>query len=189
MFILYAVLIGLVAGLVTGGSAARLGDLRLSWAPLIVLAMIVQMLLFSSPLGNALGGTAPLAYVASNLAVLVAVAANLAIRGLPVVLVGGISNLAAIVANGGYMPVSAEALAAAGDLPKVGYSNSVPRVDVVLGPLTDLFSMPSWIPMANVFSVGDILIGVGVAVAVIAAMHGRGPLNAREANIGEGKPA
>lgn len=187
VFILYAVLAGLILGLVTGGSASRLGELRLSWAPLIVLAMIVQMLLFSSPLGNALGGTAPLAYVASNLAVLVAVAANLAIRGLPLVLVGGFSNLAAIVANGGYMPASAEALAAAGDLPKVGYSNSVPRDDVVLGPLTDLFSMPSWMPMANVFSVGDILIGVGVAVAVVAAMHGGGPLNARQANTGEGK--
>jgi hypothetical protein len=33
--------------------------------------------------------------------------------------------------------------------------------------------MPAWVPMANVFSVGDVLIGVGVAVAVVAAMHGR----------------
>lgn len=176
---MYAVLVGLVAGLVTGGSAARLGDLRLSWAPLIVLGMVVQVLLFSSPLGNALGDAAALAYLGSNVAVLVAVAANLAIRGLPLVLAGGVSNFAAIVANGGYMPVSVDALAAAGNVPRMGYSNSVPRDDAVLAPLTDLFSMPSWIPMANVFSVGDILIGVGVAVAVVAAMHGRGPLEPR----------
>jgi hypothetical protein len=39
--------------------------------------------------------------------------------------------------------------------------------------------MPSWLPAANVFSVGDVLIGVGAAVAVVAAMHGRGPLVAR----------
>ena len=32
---------------------------------------------------------------------------------------------------------------------------------VVLGPLTDLFAMPAWLPMANIFSVGDVLIGVG----------------------------
>jgi hypothetical protein len=35
--------------------------------------------------------------------------------------------------------------------------------------------MPTWVPAANVFSVGDILIGVGAAIAVVAAMHGRGP--------------
>jgi hypothetical protein len=87
----------------------------------------------------------------------------------------------AIIANGGYMPVSPDALAAMGRLPKEGYSNSVPRTDVVLGPLTDIFTMPAWVPMANVFSVGDILIGVGAAIAIVAAMHGRGPLASRVA--------
>jgi hypothetical protein len=176
VFVLYAVLAGLALGLVTGGSAVRLGNLRLRWGPLIALGMVVQLLLFSSPLGNALGDGAALAYLASNVVVLVAVAANLALRGLPLVLAGGVSNFAAIVANGGYMPVSEDALAAAGNVPMAGYSNSVPRDEAVLAPLTDLFSMPSWIPMANVFSVGDILIGAGVAIAVVAAMHGRGPL-------------
>ena len=179
MFILYAVLVGLILGLVSGGSAARLGELRIKWAPLIVLGMAVQVLLFSSPVGNALGDAAAFAYVLSNIAVLVAVAANFAVPGLPLVLAGGASNLLAIVANGGYMPVSLEALASMGRLPKEGYSNSVPRDVVALGPLTDIFTMPTWIPMSNVFSVGDILIGVGVAAVVVAAMHGRGTLVAR----------
>lgn len=174
MFILYAVVVGLILGIVSGGSAARLGALRLSWAPLAVLGMAVQLALFSSPLGNAIGDVAPIVYVLSNVTVLVAVAANLAIPGLILVLVGGASNLLAIVANGGYMPVSPGALEAMGRLPKEGYSNSAPRVDVVLGPLTDIFTMPAWVPMSNVFSVGDLLIGAGVAIAVIAAMHGRG---------------
>jgi hypothetical protein len=176
VFILYPVLIALVVGLLTGGSAARLGSLRLIWAPLIVLGMVVQLLLFSSPVGNALGGLAPVAYVLSNVAVLVAVAANLAIPGLPLVLAGGASNLLAIIANGGYMPASPGTLAAVGRLPKVDYSNSAPRDVVALAPLTDLFAMPVWVPLANLFSVGDLLIGLGAAVAVFAAMHGRGPL-------------
>ena len=187
MFVLYAVLAGLILGFVTGGSAARLGDLRLGWAPLISLGMVVQLLLFSTPVGNALGDLAPLAYIVSNVAVLFAVAANLAIRGLLLVLAGGASNLAAIVANGGYMPVSAHALAATGGLPKEGYSNSLPTDSVVLGPLTDVFSMPSWVPMANVFSVGDILIGAGVAIAVVAAMHGRAPRIASRSGLVEGR--
>jgi hypothetical protein len=187
VFILYAVAAGLIVGLVTGGSPARLGDLRLRWAPLIALGLAVQLLLFSSPLGNALGPAAPFVYVLSSVAVLAAVAANLAIRGLPFVLAGGASNLLAIVANGGYMPVSRAALAAAGRVPEGGYSNSVPRDAVVLGPLTDLLAMPAWVPMANVFSVGDMVIGVGVAVAVVAAMHDRGPHVARQPMGGGGE--
>ena len=62
---------------------------------------------------------------------------------------------------------------------KEGYSNSRLVDGVVLGPLTDIFAMPTWIPVANVFSVGDVLIGVGAAIAVVAAMHGRGPLDDR----------
>jgi hypothetical protein len=181
VFILYAVLAGLILGFVTGGSPARLGELRLRWAPLIVLGMAVQLALFSSPIGNELGDTAPLVYVLSNVTVLVAVAANLAIPGLAVVLVGGASNLLAIAANGGYMPVSLDAMAAMGRTPKVDYSNSALRDDVILGPLTDVFTMPAWVPMSNVFSVGDLLIGIGVAVAVVAAMRGRGPMAPRPA--------
>jgi hypothetical protein len=186
VFILYAVVGGLILGLVSGGSPVRLGDLRVTWAPLIALGMAVQLLLFSSPLGNALGPAAPFAYVLSNVAVLAAVAGNLSIPGLPLVLAGGASNLLVIVANGGYMPVSRDALAAAGRVPEAGYSNSMPRDAVVLGPLTDLLAMPSWVPMANVFSVGDVVIGIGVAVAVVAAMHGRGPLVAQQPSAGGG---
>ena len=104
-------------------------------------------------------------------------------------LIGGASNLIAIVANGGYMPVSPEAVAAMGRLPKEGYSNSRLVDGVVLGPLTDLFAMPTWIPLANVFSIGDALIGVGAAMAVVAAMHGRGPRTARPATVAHGEPA
>jgi hypothetical protein len=79
------------------------------------------------------------------------------------------------------MPVSPEALAAMGRTPKEGYSNSAPLDFVAFGPLTDVFTMPTWVPMSNVFSIGDVLIGVGIAVAVVAAMHGRGPLVPRPA--------
>ncbi len=61
-------------------------------------------------------------------------------------------------------------------MPAEGYSNSRLVDGVVLAPLTDIFAMPAWVPIANVFSVGDLLIGVGCAVAVVATMHGRGPV-------------
>ncbi len=183
MFILYAVLAGLLIGLVTRGSATRLGDLRFAWAPLIVAGMMIQLLLFSTPLGDALGPWAVIAYGASNIAVLIAVGRNLAIPGLWVVLVGGASNLLAISVNGGYMPANPAALAALGRVPNEEFSNSSVVANAVLWPLTDLFAMPAWLPMANIFSVGDVLIGVGAAIAVVAAMHGRGPLAPRSADV------
>jgi hypothetical protein len=179
VFIIYAVVAGLLIGLVTGGSPSRLGDLRIAWAPLIAIGMAVQLVLFSSPIGDALGSAAPVVYIASNALVLVAVARNLAIPGFALVLLGGASNLMAIVTNGGYMPVSHDALLAIGRGAREGYTNNVQSAQVVLAPLTDLFAMPAWVPMANIFSVGDVLIGVGAAIAVVKAMHGRGPLRDR----------
>jgi Family of unknown function (DUF5317) len=177
VFILYAVFAGLVIGLLTGGSAARLGELRFRWGWLIAVGMAGQVLLFSTPIGDALGPAAPAVYIASNVAVLVAVWHDRAIPGLRLVLVGGASNLIAICANGGSMPVSPEALLALGRLPHQGYVNSRLVDGVLLGPLTDLFPMPAWLPLANIFSVGDVLIGLGAAYAITSAMHGRGSLN------------
>jgi hypothetical protein len=176
VFILYAVLAGLVIGAVSGGSVTRLGDLHFSWAPLIAIGMVVQLLLFSTTVGDVLGDAAPIVYVASNLAVLVAVGRNRSIPGLPLVLIGGAANLIAICVNGGYMPVSADALVALGRLPGDGYVNSRYLDGAALAPLTDLFAMPAWLPLANIFSIGDVLIGVGAAVAIVAAMHGRAPM-------------
>ena len=183
VFILYAVVAGLVIGFLTGGSASRLGDLRIAWAPLIAIGMAIQVALFSTPAGDALGPLAPAAYVVSNLMVLVAVARNLALPGLPLVLIGGAANLLAICANGGYMPVSPDALAAMGRPPSDGYSNNRVVDGILLWPLTDLFAMPAWVPLANIFSIGDVLIGVGAAMAVVAAMHGRLPGSARTAAV------
>ena len=189
MFILYAVVAGLVIGLASGGSVARLGDLRFSWAPLIVLGLVVQMLIFATAVGDALGTAAPVVYVASNVAVLAAVWRNRSIPGLPVIVVGGAANLLAICANGGYMPVSHDALVAIGRGAREGYVNSRFVDGAVLGPLTDRFAMPAWLPMANIFSVGDVLIGIGAAIAIVAAMHGRAPMIDRAARVDRVEPA
>jgi len=34
--------------------------------------------------------------------------------------------------------------------------------------------LPSWLPLANVFSIGDVLIGVGVIVAIVLSMRAAG---------------
>jgi hypothetical protein len=181
MFVLYAVLAGLLIGLLVGGRLSGLARLEFEWAPLIALGMAIQLALFSDPIASSIGSAGPPIYVGSSLLVLAAVCRNWSITGLPIVALGAASNLAAIVANGGYMPASAGALAAQGrDAPSV-YSNSTYLADPALAPLTDIFAMPTWIPLANVFSIGDILIAVGIGLAIVAAMR-RGARDGRPAS-------
>ena len=64
-------------------------------------------------------------YVASTSLVLVAIVANRRIAGMPVVAAGALSNLSAIVANGGYMPADLGAMASLGRTSIETYSNGV----------------------------------------------------------------
>ena len=78
MFILYAVPIGILAGFAIGGRIGGLATLQLRWAWLAVAGLVLQVALFSEPLGSLAGDAGPAMYVASNLAVLAAVLRNLA---------------------------------------------------------------------------------------------------------------
>lgn len=179
MFILYAIPVGIVAGYLLGGRLDRLAAIRFRWAPLALLGLAVQVALFSEPLAEGVSDAGPPIYVASTAIVLAAVLRNLDIPGVAIVALGASGNLLAIVANGGYMPADPAALAAIGGI-LPGYSNSSVVTEPVLAPLTDLFALPSWVPFANVFSVGDVLIGLGVVVSIAAAMRNR-PVDADEA--------
>jgi hypothetical protein len=168
---LYAVPLGLIAGLLAGGRLAGLAELRFRWGPVFVLGLLVQVVLFSPAVTEWIGGLGPPIYVASTVLVLAALAANARTPGVPIVLAGAMANLAAILANGGYMPAGPAALAALGRTLGDEYSNSSVVAHPALEPLTDIFAMPPAMPFANVFSVGDVLIGTGVAVVIVIAMR------------------
>jgi hypothetical protein len=171
MFLLYAVVIGIVAGLLLGGRLAGLASLDFKWAPLALVGLAIQVALFAEPISDRVGDLGPVIYVGSTALVLVVVLRNLRIPGLPIVAVGAACNLLAIVANGGYMPASPAAAAAAGRVEATTYSNSVIVDGAAFAPLTDIFALPTWLPMSNVFSIGDVLIAVGIAVAIVVAMR------------------
>ena len=173
MFILYAVVLGLIAGLLLGGRPAGLGTLSFRWAWVFLAGLAIQVVLFSDAVTSRIGDLGALIYVLSTALVVAAVVANRRITGLPVVAVGAVCNLAAIVANGGYMPASLSALATLGRVPKIVYSNSAVVQDPALAPLGDVFALPSWLPFSNIFSVGDVLIGLGVAIVIVVAMRAR----------------
>ena len=182
MFILYALAAGIVVGLLAGGRPEGLGALRFRWTGLMVAGLLVQVVLFSGPIADRVGALGPPVYVASTALVLVAVLANRSIRGMTIVALGAASNLAAIIANGGFMPASQAAMDALGKTDPTTYSNSDIVADPALAPLTDVFALPGWLPFANVFSVGDVLIGIGVIVVIVAAMRSVRPAEPRTAD-------
>jgi hypothetical protein len=170
VLILWALPLGFLAGLAFGGRAERLNGLHFRWPWLAIAGLLVQVVLFTDAGFAAAGALAPAIYVLSTTAVLVAVFRNLAIPGMAIVALGAAANLAAILANGGSMPADPDALATAG-LAAGGHTNSVVVAAPVLAFLTDIFAVPAWVPFANVFSVGDVLIAIGIAVAIAATMR------------------
>jgi Family of unknown function (DUF5317) len=176
VLILAAIPIGIAAGLLVGGHLDGLLHLQFRWAALAVAGLLVQVVLFT-PLGDGLAGDfAPAIYVASTAAVFVALVRNIRLPGLAIAALGAASNLVAIGANGGAMPADPGALALAGFGGPGEHTNSVVLAEPALRPLTDIYALPAWVPLANVFSVGDVLIGVGVALAIAVAMRSRGSL-------------
>ncbi|MBA2719363.1 MAG: DUF5317 family protein [Chloroflexi bacterium] len=177
MVILYGIPIGVLLGLALGGRIDRLADVTFRLAPLAFLALAIQLVLFS-PLTDGLPeATGRWIYIVSTALVLVVVGANLRLPGVVLIAAGAASNLAAIVANGGAMPAAPGALAAVG-LGTGGNTNSIVVERPALEPLTDIFATPEWLPLANVFSVGDVLILVGLALAIALAMRRRPALAA-----------
>ena len=171
MILLASIPLGIALGLLLGGRLSALGGLHFAWAPVAIAGLVVQVVLFTATGADVAGSLAPAIYVASTAAVFVAVIRNLGTKGMPVVALGAAANLIAISANGGMMPTTPEALAAAGLDGPGAYTNSVVVANPALQPLTDIFAIPAGVPLANVFSVGDVLIGLGIVFVIAAAMR------------------
>ena len=53
--------------------------------------------------------------------------------------------------------------------------NSVAAAEPNVPWLVDRFAAPDWVPLTNVFSVGDVVIAIGAVVLVFAATGARVP--------------
>lgn len=148
---------------------APLADIRLRaawlvWSAIGLQVLLIEVLPASTPAAIAVG-----LHLASYVAGLGFVWKNRAWLGIVVLGVGGALNLLVISLNDGVMPASAGAVDAAGLVHDDSFQNSAPVDDAVLAPLGDVFAVPDPLPLANVFSIGDVLIVVGAGVLVGAA--------------------
>jgi hypothetical protein len=171
VFILYAILAGVLVGALLGGRWLSLGSIRLEWGPLILIGFVAQVILFSDPVTARIGAAGPPLYVVSTAMVGIAVLRNIRMPGMPLIILGAVSNMAAILANHGFMPANPAALASIGKTAPTVYSNSTVVAQPALEFLTDQFALPRWVPFANVYSVGDILLGIGIFTLVVMTMR------------------
>lgn len=174
--------VGLATVPLLDGRLSRLSEMRPRAPWLLVAGLGMQAGAGLLPLPEIAGRGL---HLASYALAAIFVALNLALPGLVLVSLGGASNLAVIVANGGVMPASPSALGRAGvALASSGFSNSEALAHPRLPWLGDVFALPvSW-PLANVFSIGDVLIAIGAFTMIHVLCGSRlGALSRRGATL------
>jgi hypothetical protein len=174
MVFLTFVAAGVLLGLLLGGRIGALAGVRIRSWWLAYVGVALQIAAFPSGVfpWSTPDRLASVLWVASYAALVAVVARNLRLPGVALVGLGQICNLIAILANGGQMPVTRTALDTAG-LSYTLRNNSIALADPHLVPLVDRWAVPSWLPLGNVYSVGDVLIGAGIVLAVVIAMQPR----------------
>jgi hypothetical protein len=177
MALLFAVLPGIAVGLLLGGRIGRLADLRLRAVWLFYAAIALQLVAYPSVImPYAVPDRAAVGLQVLSYAALIAVTViNARVPGMALAGAGMLANLAAILANGGHMPALPSAMRAAGLTYTGVHNNSVADASPHLAWLVDRFVAPSWLPGANIYSLGDMLIVLGVIVLVAAGMGARLP--------------
>lgn len=163
MLIIALALLALLTVPLTGGRLSALGNVQLRKVWLLPTALGLQVLVISivPDWPHTLVATV---HVGTYGLAAAFVCANRHVPGVLLIGAGGVCNGVAISLNGGTLPASADALARAGKrMDPSEFVNSGVLDDPYLPWLGDQFAIPAGVPLANVFSIGDVLIIVGVA--------------------------
>lgn len=148
---------------ISGGRLRRLGDLELRciWAAPTALALQI-LIITVAPGGDSSLHAA--VHVSTYALGGVFLWANRRLPGVRLLAAGTLANVLAIAANAGIMPASVTAQRAAGLVTGAGFQNSAHLAHPRLLWLGDIIPIPGPGPLANVLSVGDCLIYIGMLV-------------------------
>ena len=161
MLLLAACALAVLSPLLAGRWPAALLLHRWRWPLLIWATLAIEVVLVKVPLPGAL---APVLHVMTYLVALGFVWANRHIPRILLVAAGAAANGITIALNNGVLPASAGAVASAGIESHTTFANSAVIDHPTLPWLGDVFAWPAPLPLANTFSVGDVLIAIGVVL-------------------------
>ncbi len=168
MLVIVALVLGIAAGLVTGGRLDNFANLRVRWPWFVVAALVIREVAVATPLNQVEG--VQYVYAASLTALIGWTLWHVArLPGIWLVSAGATLNLVVILANGSRMPVAA---ALAPSLVRHGHLGQY----TVMGPGTNLAWLGDWISFGSlpgVYSPGDLISLVGIAVICFVGMRAR----------------
>jgi hypothetical protein len=156
---------------------------RSPWTIWVALALQVVLVQVELP-----GALAPVVHVATYVVALWFLWTNRRAPGVLLVGSGAALNGTTIALNGGVLPARPAAVDAAGLDSDVAFSNSTVVPDAVLPWLGDVFAWPAPLPLANTFSVGDVLIVLGVVAAAWTGTASLRRSRAGSTDCGSGSP-
>ena len=185
MIMVLVLAVALLIAMLRGGRLARLASLPLRWPAVPIAVFALQSTVIYLPGPWLLGQRNPAGFILpfSYLVLLAVVWVNRRIPGMVLIGLGLVLNLAVILANGGYMPVTPEVLQSIGHGDHVAAMEPGARVDsskdivlpreqTRLWVLSDIFPLPPPFPIPSAFSLGDVLAAAGIFVAVQLALVG-----------------
>lgn len=166
----------IVVALLRGGDLRNLGKVRIRRAWLALAALVIQVVLIR--LRPDWDAAARVFFPLTHLAILAVAWLNRDLPGMRLVAAGVVLNLIVIVANGGFMPMTPEALVRAGiaqsteAVPlytRVAHSKGLvlPRDEIALWWLSDTIALR---PIQTIVSVGDLLVVPGVFLFIEGTM-------------------
>lgn len=185
MILFYAFVLALVLGLLRGGHLSNLSSFPMRGFEIMLAVFVLQFAAIYVPLPNLGNNLIRVALLFVSYAmVAVFVWLNRQLPGMWVIGIGFLANWVVILANGGHMPITYEAVVAAG-LGRVAPSAEtgtlifgskdilLPFAETRLGFLSDIFVIPPPFPIPSVFSFGDFLIALGMFWLVPGALGAR----------------
>lgn len=165
MFLLPSILLGIAFALLLGGKPSRFLNIDIRYGWTVFLALGLQVVLFSGARDLIPEPLLEPLHLGTYVLLFWFAFANFKNLLLLPLFLGMALNAVAILSNGGRMPVNQEAWEATG-LDGAAHSNVAVGADR-LAFLGDIFALPSELPLANVFSIGDILLGIGTVMLIV----------------------
>src|SRR4051812_2698311 len=180
VLLLVAVLVGVLTVPLLGGRLSALGHIKLRLVPAIFGALAIQLVI-TAVLPGGSEWLHRILHVGTYVLAAAFIWANRKITGVWVVAGGAALNVIAILANGGVMPASASAERTAGVTQTPGgfaHPTALPPPPPPF--LRDILAVPKGWPLSNVYSVGDVVIAIGVVVVIHSLCGSRSPLRRRD---------
>ena len=179
-----ALMLGIAIGLVRGGNLNSLRSSHIRMSALLVLAFLIQAVLsFMMLAGSRLFLDFRLVFYAISYGLLfIALFFNLQNKAVWLLIVGSLLNFAVIFLNEGSIPIAVEALEKAGFTNRLELiqSGRLLQYQLTEGPggwlvfLGKRLTPPAAYPIRQVFSIGDLVISMGLFVWIQSLLMGDG---------------